>query len=764
MKKRYLRQVALTLVCLMLLVFTHQAVAQKISADAKMNAFISSLMKKMTLEEKIGQLNLSSGGGGIASGRNGMDSLIIKGMVGATGGFTFQSVKHIQEVAVNQSRLHIPLLIGVDVIHGHRTVFPVPIGLSCTWEPQLAEQSARIAAIEASANGICWTYAPMVDLARDPRWGRIAESSGEDPYLGSLFAASLVKGFQGDDLSKDNTIMACVKHFALYGAAEAGRDYNTVDMSRLTMYNYYLKPYKAAVDAGAGSAMSSFNVVDYIPATGNHWLLTDLLRNQWGFKGFVVSDYNSVGQMSEHGMGNLQEVSALALKAGLDMDMASDGYITTLKKSLTEGRITMKDIDLACRRVLEAKYKLGLFDDPFRYLKEERLKTDVLTPEHLNTAREIARRSLVLLKNAKQTLPLKKQGTIAVIGPLGNSKSDMLGTWAFLGNGAQISTIYEGLKNVGGKDVKVIYAQGTNLTDDTLLLMRSSMGFGASRKTNSIPTEKLIAAALDSAKNADVIIAALGESASWTGEAASRADIGLPESQVELLKALLKTGKPVVLALVNGRPLTLLWENANVPAILETWNAGTEAGNAIADVLFGDYNPSGKLTTTFPRSVGQIPLYYNYLNTGRPEDPKNKFTTKYLDMVNDPLYPFGYGLSYTTFVYGEIKTNKTVLKGNEPLTVTVDLKNTGSRPGEETVQLYIRDMVASISRPVKELKHFQKVMLRPGETKVVNFTVTPEDLKFYNSDLKYDWEPGEFEIFIGPNSRDVHSVKVNWLK
>ena len=738
--------------------------AQEASQDAKMNAFIKDLMGRMTLDEKIGQINLTSGGGGIATGRLGMDSMIVKGMVGATGGFSFEYIKHVQQIAATKSRLHIPLLIGVDIIHGHRTIFPVPIGLSCTWEPALAEKAARIAATEASASGICWTYAPMVDLARDPRWGRIAEGSGEDPYLASLFAASLVKGFQGDDLSKDNTIMACVKHFALYGAVEAGRDYNTVDMSRLSMYNFYLKPYKAAFDAGAGSAMSSFNVVDDIPATGNHWLLTDLLRNQWGFKGFVVSDYNSVGQMTEHGMGDLQQVSALALKAGLDLDMASDGYITTLKKSLKDGLVSMADINLACRRVLEAKYKLGLFDDPYRYLKEERLKTDILTPENLAAEREIAKRSLVLLKNDKQILPLKKEGTIAVIGPLANSKSDMLGTWAFLGDPSKIVTVYEGIQRAAGTHSRVIYAKGTNLTDDSLLMERSANSYMPRSNEVRIPTEKLIQAALDSVKQADVVIAVLGESANWSGEASSRANIDLPKSQRELLKALLETGKPVVLCLVNGRPLTLTWEDAHVPAILETWNAGTEAGNAIAEVLFGDYNPSGRLTTTFPRSVGQIPLYYDHLNTGRPEDPKNHFTTKYLDMVNAPLYPFGYGLSYATFSYGKIELSKGHLKGNEPLMVTVKVSNTGKMAGEEVVQLYIRDLVASISRPVEELRHFEKVMLQPGESKDVSFTVTTDDLRFYNSQLKYDWEPGEFEIMLGPNSRDLDKVSIHWEK
>ena len=561
--------------------------------------------------------------------------------------------------------------------------------------------------------------------------------------------------------------MACVKHFALYGAAEAGRDYNTVDMSRLTMYNEYLPPYKAAFDAGAGSAMTSFNVVDGIPATGNHWLLTELLRNQWGFKGFVVTDYTATNEMINHGMGDLQTVSALALKAGTDMDMVGEGFLTTLKKSLEEGKVTQKDIDLACRRVLEAKYKLGLFDDPYRYMDDGRSKTDVLTPENLKSAREIAERSIVLLKNDKQILPLKKSGTIAVIGPLANSKADMLGTWAMGGDPAKISTIVEGLKNIGGNSVNIIYAQGSEFTDNPQLAKTSNplgMGGQQTSKKPVLSSGQLLKEALLTANKADVIVAVLGEPSAWSGEASSLSDIGIQKVQQNLLKALLKTGKPVVLVLINGRPMTLGWENENVSAILEAWAGGTEAGNAVANVLFGDYNPSGKLTTTFPLNVGQIPLYYNHKNTGRPYDPKNKFTSKYLDSPNDPVYPFGYGLSYTTFTYSDIRLNKTQLKGDEKLIASVTVTNSGKLAGEEVVQLYIQDPVASISRPVKELKNFRKVMLQPGEKKEINIEVTTNDLMFYNSDLKYDWESGDFVIYIGTNSKDVKSAKVNWDK
>jgi len=737
--------------------------------DEKMNKFITDLMNKMTVEEKIGQLNLTTSGGfvtGSAVNEKTHEKLQTGQIGGMLNALSLSSMRASMDIAVKESPHHIPLLFGMDVIHGYQTVFPIPLAMSCLWDLTLVEKSARIAAQEATANGIAWTYSPMVDIARDPRWGRIAEGAGEDPWLGSQVAKALVKGYQGNDLSLDNTMMACIKHFALYGAAEAGRDYNTVDMSKVTMYNDYLPPYKAAIEAGAGSIMTSFNVVDGIPSSGNHWLLTELLRNQWGFKGFVVTDYTAINEMINHGMGDLQTVSALALKAGTDMDMVGEGFLTTLKKSLDEGKITVKDIDLACRRVLEAKYKLGLFSDPYRYMNAERAKTDLMTPENLKAAREIATRSMVLLKNDKQILPLKKSGTIAVIGPLGNSKKDMIGTWAIAGNQDKICSVVEGMKNVGGNSVTVLYAKGSELTDNPLLLKSDSLSSPDQKKSSETVTspEQLLKEALQTAEKADVIVAVLGESTAWSGEASSMSDIGIQKVQQNLLKALLGTGKPVVLVLINGRPMTLAWENANVSAILEAWAGGTEAGNAIANNLFGDYNPSGKLTTTFPVSVGQIPLYYNHKNTGRPMDVNNKFTSKYLDISNDPLYPFGYGLSYTTFVYGDIKLSKSKLKGDEKLTASVTLTNTGKVAGEEVVQLYIQDPVASISRPVKELKNFKKVLLQPGEKKDISIEITINDLKFYNSDLKYDWEPGDFIIYIGTNSRDVKSVKVNWVK
>jgi beta-glucosidase len=752
------------LLWLIALIFKAQA------QDAKMDAFIKNLMSKMTVEEKIGQLNLTTAGGfstGSAVNEQVQQKLKLGQIGGMLNGFSLASMRASQQIAVKESPNHIPVLFGMDVIHGYRTIFPIPLAMSCLWDMSLVERSARIAAQEATANGIAWTYSPMVDIARDPRWGRIAEGAGEDPWLGSQIAAAYVKGYQGNDLSLNNTMMACVKHFALYGAAEAGRDYNTVDMSRLTMYNDYLPPYKAAIDAGAGSAMTSFNVVDGIPATGNHWLLTELLRDLWGFKGFVVTDYTATNEMINHGMGDIQTVSALALKAGTDMDMVGEGFLTTLKKSLEEGKVKMEDIDLACKRVLEAKYKLGLFDDPYRYMNEERAKAETLTPENLKVAREVASRTMVLLKNSRQILPLKKSGTIAVIGPLANSKGDMLGTWAMGGDPARISTVVDGIKNIGGNSVNVLYAKGSEFTDNPQLARANSpLGMQGNKGSKELvqTADQLLKEALETAGTADVVVAVLGEPSSWSGEASSLIDIGLQKVQLDLLKALINTGKPVVLVLINGRPMTLGWENDNVSAILEAWAGGTEAGNAVATVLFGDYNPSGKLTTTFPLNVGQIPIYYNHKNTGRPYDPDNKFTSKYLDGTNEPLYPFGYGLSYTSFSYSDIKLSKTQLQGDEKLTASVMLTNTGSLAGEEVVQLYIQDPAASISRPVKELKNFRKVLLQPGEKKEISIDVTTNDLKFYNSELRYDWEPGDFIIYMGTNSKDVKSARISWVK
>jgi beta-glucosidase len=725
----------------------------------KMNDFINSLMKKMTLDEKIGQLNLVTPGGAVTGAvvSKDVDDKIRKGQVGGLFGITGpDKIRRAQEIAVKNTRLHIPLLFGLDVIHGHRTIFPIPLGLSSSWDTAMIKWSARIAANEATADGLNWVYSPMVDIARDPRWGRIAEGSGEDPFLGSQIAKVMVEGYQESDLQKDTTVMACVKHFALYGAAEAGRDYNTVDMSKVKMYNEYLPPYKAAVDAGAGSIMTSFNTINGIPATANKWLLTDLLRKQWGFKGLVVTDYTSISEMVNHGMGDDKKVAELALNAGVDMDMVSEDILKYAAQLVKEGKVSVKTIDDACRRILEAKYKLGLFDDPYRYCNDERAKTELMSDANLKAAREVAARSFVLLKNDNQLLPLKKSGTIALIGPLADSKRNMLGTWSVSGDPEKSVTIIQGIKNVVGNNVNILFAKGANISDDSEFIKRVNV-FGEEITVDKRSPEEMINEAVETAGKADVIVAVLGEAADMTGESSSMSHIGLQQSQENLLKALVKTGKPVVLVLMNGRPMTLTWEDAHVNGILDVWFGGTEAGNAVADVLFGNYNPSGKITTTFPRNVGQIPIYYNHFNTGRPFHPGDspKFKSDYLDVSNDPLYPFGYGLSYTTFSYSDISLSNKILKANGKITATVTVTNTGTVAGKETVQLYIRDMVGSIVRPVKELKGFHQITLAPGESKKVSFPISVNDLRFYNSDLKYVYEPGDFKVFIGTNSRDV---------
>lgn len=736
--------------------------------DIRMKAFIDALMKQMNQDEKLGQLNLPAAGD-ITTGQASSSDISSKIKEGKVGGLFnikgVEKIKEVQRIAVEESRLKIPLLFGMDVIHGYQTVFPIPLGLSASWDIESIKQSASIAAKEASADGICWTFSPMVDISRDPRWGRVAEGSGEDAYLGSLIAKAMVQGYQGDDLARNNTIMACVKHFALYGAAEAGRDYNTTDMSRVRMYNEYFPPYKAALDAGCGSVMSSFNEVDGIPATGSRWLMTDVLRKQWGFKGFVVTDYTAIQEMMDHGVGDFQTVSAMALKAGIDMDMVSAGFLNTLKKSLAEGKVTQAEIDQACRRILEAKYMLGLFEDPYRYCDVERSKKEIFTEENRKVAREIATKTFVLLKNKGNILPLKKSGTIALIGPLINNKENMAGTWSVAADFTKSITLLEGIQSVAG-NVKILQARGANIFTDSKLDERAAM-FGKNTYRDARSEAEMIAEAVATANQADVIVAALGEAAEMSGECTSRTDINIPENQRELLKALLATGKPVVLVLFTGRPLSITWENENVPAILNVWFGGSEAGAAIADVLFGDVNPSGKLTATWPQNVGQIPIFYNHKNTGRPLPEGKwfeKFKSNYFDVSNEPLYPFGYGLSYTSFNYSEVRMNDTTAKGNQKLTAYVDITNTGSVAGEEIVQLYIRDLVGSTTRPVKELKGFQKVMLKAGETKTIAFTVTTQDLKFYNYDLKYDWEAGDFEIMVGPNSKDLEKVKVSWAK
>ncbi len=742
------------------LVFALVACSPQPQGDAAMNRFVDDLMKQMTLEEKIGQLNLPVSGD-ITTGQASSSDIAGKIREGKVGGlFNIKGVakvKEVQRIAVEESRLKIPLLFGMDVIHGYETVFPIPLGLSCTWDMEAIEQSARIAAVEASADGICWTFSPMVDICRDPRWGRISEGNGEDAYLGGQIAKAMVRGYQGN--LKDSTeIMACVKHFALYGAAEAGRDYNTTDMSRQRMYNEYLYPYKAAVDAGVGSVMASFNEIDGIPATANKWLLTDLLRKQWGFNGFVVTDYTGINEMVAHGIGDLQTVSARALDAGIDMDMVGEGFLTTLQLSLQEGKITEQQIDDACRRILEAKYKLGLFDNPYKYCHEERAKTEIYTAEHRTVARKIAAESFVLLKN-KNTLPLKRRGTVALIGPLADTRENMVGTWSVAADLNKPASLLEGLKQVAGDNVKVLYARGSQLSSDVAFNERGTM-FGRTIRPDNRMDQALLNEALQMAKSADVIVAALGEASEMSGESSSRTNLDIPDSQKALLKALVQTGKPVVLVLFTGRPLTLTWENEHVPAILNVWFGGTEAAYAISDVLFGDVNPCGKLTTTFPQNVGQIPLFYNHKNIGRPLEGEwfQKFRSNYLDVSNEPLYPFGFGLSYTTFTYGDVRISTNSLGKGERMTVSVDVTNSGTCNGAEIVQLYIRDKVGSVTRPVKELKGFQKLRLKAGETKTVTFEIGENDLKFYNADLQFVAEPGEFDVFVGANSRDVKPV------
>ncbi|MCA0957418.1 beta-glucosidase BglX [Muricauda ruestringensis] len=715
------------------------------------------LLNKMTIEEKIGQLNLLTPGGGVATGEvvsKDVESKIKNGQVGGLFGVSGpEKVRIAQEIAVNNSRLGIPLLIGSDVIHGYKTTYPIPLGLSSSWDMELVKQAAQMAAKEATADGINWNFSPMVDIARDPRWGRISEGAGEDPYLGSKIAEAMVKGYQGDDLSATHTMLACVKHFALYGASEAGRDYHTVDMSKIKMFNQYLPPYEAAIRAGAASVMSSFNDVDGVPASGNSWLLTDLLRDRWGFGGFVVSDYTSVNEMIAHGLGDLQAVSALALKAGLDMDMVGEGFQTTLKKSLDQGKVTETDITNACRRVLEAKYLSGLFDDPYRYLDPQRAKKDILAEDNRALARKLATHSFVLLKNHNNILPLKKAGKIALVGPLADSRENMLGTWAPTGDFNLAVTILEGFKNVGAGAI-IQFAKGANISDDTDFA-KNVNALGERIVIDERSSETMLKEAVDLTNTSDVVVAVVGEASEMSGESSSRTDISIPESQKRLIRALVDTGKPVVLVLMSGRPLTISEELDMPVSILQVWHPGVEAGNAIADVVFGDYNPSGKLTATWPINVGQIPIYHSAKVTGRPAPESGefqKFRSNYLDAPNTPLLPFGYGLSYTTFEYSDLRLSKKEIGRGESISATVTVKNTGDHTGEEVVQLYLRDMVRSITPPKRQLKGFQKIKLKKGERKEVTITLTPDDLKFYDAQLEFVSEPGEFKIFVGTDS------------
>ncbi len=710
------------------------------------NKKADSIIKLMTLDEKIGQVSLFTSDMSLTGPtmRDDYIDLIRQGKVGAVfNAFTVDFVRNLQKTAVEETRLHIPLIFGYDVIHGHRTIFPINLGQAATWDTLMIEKSERIAAIEATAEGLNWVFAPMVDIARDPRWGRVMEGAGEDTWLGSLISSARVKGFQGSSLSDNNTVLACVKHFAAYGAPQGGRDYHVVDMSERSLYEWYLPPYKAAVDAGVGSVMTSFNEIAGVPSTSNRWLLTDLLRDDWKFDGFIVTDYSSLNELIPHGVAaDLSHASELAINAGVDMDMQGSAFLTELTGLVKSGKVSEETLDNAVHRILVAKYRLGLFDDPYRYCDKKREAEEIMTPEHRSFAREFVAKSCVLLKNDNKTLPVPESAkTIAVIGPLADSKMDMLGFWFGAGQFDKAVTLLEGIKNKTGSTVNLLTVKGCDINDSDMTGIDQ---------------------AVSTAKKADFVILALGESFMMSGEAASRTNISLPGMQMQLAEAIIRTGKPVAVVLFNGRPLAIPELDKIAPAILETWFGGTEAGNGIADVLFGDVNPSGKITMTFPLNVGQIPIFYNTKNTGRPINPENpyeKFRSNYLDSPNTPLYPFGYGLSYTTFSYSDIKLNKESFGATEQIIASVDVTNTGDRDGEEIVQMYIRDLVGDVTRPVKELKGFKKVPLKKGETVTVTFTISPADLSYYHRDMSYTYDPGDFELFVGTNSRDTKAAK-----
>lgn len=724
-------------------------------AASDMDSFIQKLMSRMTLEEKIGQLNLLPGGD-IVTGQvmnSPLARLAADGNLGAVLSVRDpEKIKQLQQIAVKKSRLGIPLLFGYDVIHGFQTVLPIPLAQSCSWDTTAINRGAALAAREATSQGINWVYSPMVDIALDPRWGRIAEGAGEDPFLGSCIAKAMVEGIQGN--YGPHNAMACLKHYALYGAAEAGRDYNTVDMSRVRMYNQYFPPYEAAVKAGVGSVMSSFNLVDGIPATGNSWLINGVLRHQWGFDGFLVTDYGSIDEMVKHGMGDNAHCAALALKAGTDMDMCSSAYTDNLKKLLEEGRVSQQDIDQACRRVLEAKYKLGLFADPFRFIDTKRSKTALYQPEARTLARNFAAETFVLLKNDNNLLPLKKQGTIALIGPLGDNRSNMVGSWSTADKPELYSTLKEAMMRAVGSSAKVIYAQGCNIYNDSATQANCNYG----RPIPRVDADKAEREALQVAASADVIVCAMGELTEMSGESSSRADLNLPDAQLHLLKKLCATGKPVVLLNFAGRPTIMKWENEHCQAILNVWFGGSEAADAICDVVFGDKVPSGKLTTSLPQCMGQIPIYYNHLNTGRPTvegaTKYYKYQSNYIDVRNDALYPFGFGLSYTTFNYSDFHLDSNELKRNGKVTASVTVTNTGNRDADEIVQLYIHNPAARIARPVKELKGFRRIHLKAGERQRVDFALTPDLLTYKDAEGNDILDPGKFDIMVGPNSSD----------
>ena len=756
-----------------------QSSATRYGKILPMSQFVDQLMAKMTLQEKIGQLNLMVAGnittGSVQSSQ--VSSDIAQGNMGGVFNIKgLDKIKALQDIAIKNSRLGIPLLVGMDVIHGYETMFPIPLALSCSWDTEAMKKVGEVSAKEASADGINWTFSPMVDVALDARWGRIAEGNGEDPYLSGVMGAALTQGYQGVDMRTDeilraNRIMACLKHFALYGAVESGKEYNTVDMSKIRMMNQYLPPYEAVVKAGVGSVMSSFNLIDYIPATANKWMMTDVLRKQWGFKGLLVTDYESIKEMLKHGTAaDLKEASEQALKAGTDMDMCSSAFVKHLAQSVEEGKVSEEDINTACRRILEAKYKLGLFSDPYRYCNAKRSRSEIYTQENRKVARNIAAETFVLLKNEGNLLPLKKEGKIALIGPLADTRNNIAGTWSVAQTPDKYTTIKEAMENALRGKATLLYTQGSNIWRNRELQKNGEFGNPISWGDEA----NMKAEALQVAKDADVIICAMGESADMTGECGSRTNLEMPDVQHELLAELVKMGKPVVLLNFAGRPTVLSWEQQHVSAIMNVWFGGSEVGDALCDVLFGDKVPSGKLTASMPKTTGQEPLYYNHQNTGRPVADDNmrfaKFASNCLDVSNGPLYPFGYGLSYTTFDYSNFKisSQEAGINGNQEatewqdgkkITATITVKNTGARDADEVVQLYIRDLVASISRPVKELKGFQRIHLAAGESKEVSFDITPNMLKFYNAELKHVIEPGDFQIMVGTNSKEVKTLK-----
>lgn len=725
------------------------------------DAFVTDLLKKMTLEEKVGQLRLISVGSD--NPKEAIREMIRNGQVGAIfNTVTRPDIRAMQDQVMQLSRLKIPLFFAYDVVHGQRTIFPIALGLASSWDMSAIEKSARVAAYEATEDGLNMTWAPMVDITRDPRWGRVSEGFGEDTWLTSKIAGVVVKAFQGDDVTGRHSLMTSVKHYALYGAVEGGRDYNTVDMSPQRMFQDYMPPYKAAIDAGSSGVMVALNSINGTPATANSWLLKEVLRDQWNFKGITITDHGAIKELIKHGVASdPRDASRLAVKSGIGMSMSDEYFVRYLPELVKSGEVSMQEIDDACRQVLNVKYDMGLFEDPYRHLGpvgSDPVDTNAESRLHRLDARDVARKSLVLLKNRLQTLPLKKEGTIAVVGPLADSQRDTMGSWSAAGVAKQTITVYQGLKNAVGDKATILYAKGANVSNHKGIIDFLNQ-YEEAVQVDKRPPQVMIDEAVDAAKKADVVVAVVGEAAGMAHEASSRSNIDLPQSQRDLIAALKATGKPLVLVLMNGRPLALVREDQQADALLETWFSGTEGGNAIADVLFGDYNPSGKLPMSFPRSVGQIPIYYNHLPSGRPYTPENpgKYTSHYYDEANGPLYPFGYGLSYTTFSVSDVRLSNQTMPRNGTIDASVTVKNTGSRAGETVVQLYIHDVVASISRPVKELRGFEKVMLQPGESRTVTFTLTPEALKFYNARMQQVVEPGKFDVMIGLDSQRVKS-------